>query len=148
MPVLAVLLFLPALFLQMLGYAGTCTQNDIDPFLGGAALSAPFALASLILMVRSALSMRMRASQRGYPVVFVSGVILLILGALNLFMNLGLVQDTLVLGLSPCGADHTESGHLFEPEHVLIGAVFGILPALVVITAIYCTLAAVVMRAR
>ena len=131
--VLAILLFLPVPLLQGLGYTGTCTQNDIDPFLTGAVLSLPFGTASLGLAWHSRRRARSRP-EAGLRWLRPTSLVLACLGALVLLMNADLARDTLLFGRSPCGAEHTLAA--FEPEHVVIGAVYGALPLAVLITAL------------
>jgi hypothetical protein len=116
--------------LQGLGYTGICTQNDTDPFLTGAFLSLPFVAGSFALTWQAA-----RAGQPWNERSCRDRTIeprLAGLAALVMLTNATLVQNTLLLGLSPCGGDHTEAR--FEPEHVQIGSLYG-LPLLAVLVA-------------
>ncbi|GAA0268049.1 hypothetical protein GCM10008965_40160 [Methylorubrum aminovorans] len=132
--VLAILLFLPVPLLQGLGYTGTCTQNDIDPFLTGAVLSLPFGTASLGLAWRSRRRARSHPEAGASWLICLTSLVLACLGALVLLMNADLARDTLLFGRSPCGAEHSQAA--FEPEHVVIGAVYGAMPLAVLVTAL------------
>ena len=132
--VLALLLFLPVPLLQGLGYTGTCTQNDTDPFLTGAFLSLPFVAGSFALTWQAAQRGRAGRGTDGLAVIGPSSLVLAGLAALAMLMNATLVQNTLLLGISPCGGDHTEAR--FEPEHVLIGSLYGLSPLAVLVAAL------------
>jgi hypothetical protein len=133
-PVLAILMFLPVPLLQGLGYTGTCTQNDIDPFLTGALLSPPFGATTLGLVWRSRHRARSHP-EAGVPwLICLTSLVLVCVCALVLLMNADLARDTLLFGRSPCGAEHTHTA--FETEYVVIGAVYGALPLAVLITAL------------
>ena len=138
--VLALLLFLPVPLLQGLGHTGTCTQNDTDPFLIGAFLSLPFVAGSFGLAWRSARCTRAGAGKGRLALIGLSSFALAGLAALVMLMNAALVQETLLLGLSPCGAEHTETR--FQPEHVLIGSLYGLPPPAILVAALNAVRAA------
>ncbi|KQQ23493.1 hypothetical protein ASF53_03870 [Methylobacterium sp. Leaf123] len=138
--VLAFLLFLPVPLLLGLGSTGTCSQNDTDPFLTGACLSLPFVAGSFGLAWRSARRTRAGLGKGHLALIGLPSLALAGLAALVILMNAALVRDTLLLGLSPCGADHTEAR--FQPERVLIGGLYGLPPLAVLVTALNAVRAA------
>ena len=73
--VLALLLFLPVPLLQGLGYTGTCTQNDTDPFLTGAFLSQPSVAGSFALTWQAAQRGQASRGTGGLAVIGLSSLV-------------------------------------------------------------------------
>ena len=116
--------------LQMLGYTGTCTQNDTDPFLTGALLSAPLLLIALVLLLRS------RSQATRSPMLVGGALAAALASGWLVAANLETVIETLVRLGSPCGPDFFERGRDIEIEHLLIGLAYGVLPFLTLSAAV------------
>jgi hypothetical protein len=119
--------------LQALGYTGTCTQNDIKPFLAGAFLSAPFLVAALALL----LSHARRRLNSPSATKAIAGVLTALASGYLLKVNAGLTVETLIRRESPCGPDYFERGSVLELGHLLVGLAYGVLPALVLLAGLW-----------
>lgn len=130
-----------AFILQALGYSETCTGGDTDGFYVGAVYSAPFLLLSIVVLfdafLRSARRERL-ANDLGWGTAVLAVVMLL------LHKNRSLAWGVLATGETPCFIryDFTDyrlppllSGG-YEPAHVLIGIIYGVVPLLLAILSI------------
>lgn len=130
-----------AYLLQALGYSETCTGGDTDGFYVGAMFSAPLLLLSILILsskVFRATTRERLAKDAVWGTAVLSIVVLL------LYMNRSLAWGVLATGETPCFItyDFTDyrlpplfSGE-YEPTHVVIGFIYGVMPVLLALLAV------------
>jgi hypothetical protein len=110
--------------LQLLGYSGTCTQDDTDSFVAGAVLSGPILFLTILVLF---LDLRRFGSVPKVQ-VFVVNLPLLILSSAILLLNLELLTWIIWEGISACGPDHANTREDVERENIIIGLTYGTAP--------------------